>query len=617
MGDTFTKAEVEKLVADEIAKAKKQWIQGGVGSLEEKSDLLNFNPKLINSWTVGLKGILDTTQSTMQSVSNALAGEGLNKDPFLKLLDEQATSLSATMGVGKGRMEEFRQSIADVSPDLIRMGIEQENAVKNIEKMAEGLGGAASIGKEAIVEMSAAAQGTGQEIGTLTKNFREVGISIYDVGDEMLKVANAARSAGVSVAGVSNLVVSNIGKLNLYNFNNGIEGLTKMSVQAARLGVDMSKVFKIADDLFSPEKAIEMSAELQRLGVTSGALLDPLRAMDMAQNDPAALQNEILNISKEFTKFNEQTNKFEIMPGAQRRLREVAGALGMTADELAGMSIKAADFDKKMSQIKLPSFAEGNKETKELIASMAQMKDGVATINVKDEKTGEVVLKQVDQLTPEDITKLKESQTEQAKTVEQLAYDQLTQLQQINLAIGGTKAAVGFGRATAEPVEKLFTTMMKLNTDYARGINQPITTEGTRKPISQVLTPVEESIKSLLKGDEQGYQKNLSDLVKNLSDMETKGKTAIDDAATKTFQEMKNTFEKAYGDPKKVEASGQVTVKHEVTVNGGPNTANLSKSDFQNVAEAAFNDQDFAKSIYSLMIGKSPSAETGTKNKPQ
>lgn len=617
MADTFTKAEVEQLVADEIAKAKKQWIKGGVDGLEPKIALLDFDTKIIDSWSVGLEGIKNATQSTMQAVSDSLVGEGLSKDPFIKLLDEQATSLSATMGVGKGRMEEFRQSIADVSPDLIRMGVDQANATQNIGKMADALGGAASIGKEAIVEMTAAAQASGLQIDKLTTAFREVGISIYDVGDEMLKVANAARSAGVSVGAVSSLVVSNIGKLNLYNFNNGVEGLTKMSVQATRLGVDMNKVFKIADDLFSPEKAIEMSAELQRLGVASSALLDPLRAMDMAQNDPAALQNEILNVSKEFTKFNEQSGKFEIMPGAKRRLREVAGALGMMPDELAAMSIKAADFDKKMSQIKLPSFAEGNEETKELIASMAQMKDGIATINVKDEKTGEVLLKQVDQLTPEDIEKLKEAQTTQAKTVEELAYDQLTQLQQINSAIGGTKAAVGFGRATAEPVEKLFTTMMKLNTDFSRGINQPITTEGTRKPISSGLMPIEDAIKALLKGDEQGAKNAMTDLVTNLSKSEEEGRTTVNDAFTKTLEEMKNTFIKAYGDPKKVEASGEVTVKHEVTVNGGSNTANLSKSDFQNVAEVAFNDQDWAKSIYNRMIGStSPTADTGTKNKP-
>ena len=55
--------------------------------------------------------------------------------------------------------------------------------------------------------------------------------------------------------------------------------------------------------------------------------LDPLKAMDLAQNDPEALQKEIINVSKEFTKLKADGTGFEILPGAKRRLREVAQAM--------------------------------------------------------------------------------------------------------------------------------------------------------------------------------------------------------------------------------------------------------------------------------------------------
>jgi hypothetical protein len=125
--------------------------------------------------------------------------------------------------------------------------------------------------------------------------------------------------------------------MNLYNFDNGVKGIAKMAATSERLGISMDKVFSQAEKLMDPEKAIEMSASLQRLGVTSSGLLDPLRAMDMAQNDPEALQKEMLELSKTFTKFNEQTGKMEILPGAKRRMREVADAVGMTAEEFASM----------------------------------------------------------------------------------------------------------------------------------------------------------------------------------------------------------------------------------------------------------------------------------------
>jgi hypothetical protein len=94
--------------------------------------------------------------------------------------------------------------------------------------------------------------------------------------------------------------------MNLYNFEGGIKGLAKMAATSERLGLSMQTVFNQADKIMNPEGAIEMSAALQRLGVTSSGLLDPLRAMDLAQNDPEQLQKEMVNLGKEFTRFNEK-----------------------------------------------------------------------------------------------------------------------------------------------------------------------------------------------------------------------------------------------------------------------------------------------------------------------
>lgn len=611
MADTYTKEDLDKAVKEAYKKGKKD---GGEDDTE-KSDILNFEKDYVDDWTAGLGNIQKSVKDSMDEIATSFTDQNLGKNSFLKLLDEQATELSAEFGVGKGRMEEFRQSIADVSPELIKMGIDQETAIKNIGKMGNALGSAASLGSEAIIELSAAAKATGQDVGDLTGKFREVGISVYDVGDAMLEVANSARAAGVSVGAVSSAVASNIGKLNLYNFEGGVNGLTKMSIQASRLGVDMNKVFKIADDLMSPEKAIDMSAALQRLGVTSSGLLDPLRAMDMAQNDPEALQKEIVNMSKEFTKFNEQTGKFEIMPGAKRRMKEVAEAMGMLPEEFAKMSIQSAEFDKKMSQIKLPNFAEGNQETKELIASMAQMKDGVATVNVKDEKTGEVILKQVDQLTPEDIEKLKESQATQAQTVEQLAYDQLTELQQINKSISGTKAAVGFGKATSEPIEKLFTTMMSINKDVAVGMNRGVTTKSVREPLTQLTQPIEDAITALLKEDKEGANLALTNFLTNAAKIEEESKVKFQASFDATLKSIQDTFNKAYNPQKPAE--GQV-----ITVNwnisGDPNiTKNVDQETVNKMMIKGSDTPEVKVNLNSNLNSKNaPSAMTGGKNQP-
>jgi hypothetical protein len=230
-------------------------------------------------------------EDTFSSIGDALNPADLGA---FEELDERATSLQNKFGATKGVMEGYKQSIADTIPELIRMGISEETAVTNMATLMESMGSSATLGTEAITEVSAAAKVSGVEIGKLSANFRDVGISIYDVGDQMKEVTDIARAAGVSVAGVSDKVTSNLNKMNLYNFDNGVKGLAKMAVTSERLGISMNQVFEFAEQIYNPEGAIEMAAGLQRLGVTASGLLDPLKAMDMAANDPEALQKEII-----------------------------------------------------------------------------------------------------------------------------------------------------------------------------------------------------------------------------------------------------------------------------------------------------------------------------------
>lgn len=582
---------------------------------DEQLNMLNFQDEYIKNYSVGLGNVANTMSGIISAASEGFK-KGLFDDQAIKLLEEQAQGIANSFGVSRGRIEEFKQIIADASPELVKIGIDQTKAAENYQAITKEMGGVVGLGTEAIVEMSAAAKVSGVEVGLLAKEFRNVGVSMYDVGDQMRDVANYARSVGVSVSAVSTGVVNNLGKLNTFNFDGGVNGLAKMAAQAARLGIDMSKVFKIADDLFSPEKAIDMSAALQRLGVTSSGLLDPLRAMDMAQNDPAALQNEILNISKEFTKFNEVTGKMEILPGSKRRLREVAEAMGMTAEELAGMSIKAADFDKKMSQIKLPDFAEGNEETKQLIASMAEMKGGVATINVKDEKTGEVLLKQVDQLTPEDIEKLKNSQTEQAKSVEQLAYDQLTQLQQINSGINGVKAAAVFGTATSEPVEKLYNTMMQTSSTIAKDYADRSQASDFRKITTDIVQPAENFLVSGIKGDKQGQSDSIDMFLKNLVTLEEEQMSVQQRYFEETLKNVQQVIQKSYDTPREINSNSKMEVN--LKIDGDPNLVNkLDQNQLTNSITSIITEPNFvAQYRNTLLGGTAPSATVGGKNQP-
>jgi hypothetical protein len=516
--------------------------------------------------------------AVVESISDLSRGIGI--------LEKQGTLIQQSFGVSRDRIEEFKTLVADVGPVLAQIGYTEDQFATVITDITSKLGTAASLGAEAVNEIAAASKVSGVEVNTLAENFRGVGISMYDVGDRMAEVANYARSVGVPVKAVSEGVSTNLGKINLYNFEGGVQGLTRMATQAARLGVDMTKVFSIADELFSPEKAIDYAASLQRLGVTANGLLDPLKAMDMAQNDPEALQNEIVNLTKDFVKFSEANNKFEIMPGAQRRMREVAQALNIDAGEFAKMGIQAAEFDRKLSQIKLPSFAD-DKETKELIASMSQIKDGVATVTIKNIQTGKVELKQPDQLTPEDIEKLKQSQEDNNKSIEELAVEQLTQAQFQTGHLEAIRLGGQLGMASMGPVQRLLET----SRETTRGATRAATTEYTASRVRETFTPAarvaEDAVISLLQNNAEGFEQAVGRMGSAVDNI-TKNIGEVAKNVTTKFESAIGSAGKQY-EPviQKLESKNDINVNMSLDVKGGQNVQ--------------VSDTELAKKIQELM----------------
>ena len=460
-------------------------------------------------------------------------------------LMKSGQELANAMGIGQARMSEMRTTIADAIPEMIKLGLSTSEAYNVIEGVPAALGVNTTMSSEALKDMGAAAKVSGVEVKNLATGFKGVGMSLYDVGDRMAEVAVYAKSVGVNVKAVSAEVVTNLKQLNLFNFDSGVKGLAKMASQASMLGIDMRNTFELAENLMSPEKAIDLAASLQRLGVSSSALLDPLKAMDLAQNDPEALQKEIVNISKEFTKLKADGTGFEILPGAKRRLREVASALGMTADELANMSIKSADLDMKMSKIKFPSLA-ASEEDKMLIANMSQMKNGEAFVQIKNEKTGAMEEVNVSKLTADQLTKLREQQADKDKTIEELALDQLNVLQSINAGINGGKAAALFGKASTPAMDRLYNAVNVVRTESVRSSTKNVTSKNVREGYSKVSGGVEEIGVKALQGDFSGAGDALLKLGPDLIEIGKKVATGFGSGLVEGYGNIKQGVQNVY-----------------------------------------------------------------------
>ena len=244
------------------------------------------------------------------------ANLGSNFDPSVIAevvfnLDEAAARMMKQFGQAQAMSDTIRKSMTESVTSVRKLGGDIDDVLKTQQQASAALGRNVLLTEETTTSLYAAFKVTNQEVSKIVNAMADVGISASDAGEQMHNVVKVARELGVNALAVSEKVVTNMDALNKFNFEGGVTGLAKMAAQATLLRVDMKKTLDLADKMFNPEDAIKTAAALQRLGVTQSDLLDPLRLMELGQNDPAELQNQIAEMSKQFVKLGKDGN-FEI-----------------------------------------------------------------------------------------------------------------------------------------------------------------------------------------------------------------------------------------------------------------------------------------------------------------
>ena len=348
--------------------------------------------------------------------------------------DKGAFQLVGKMGLNEKAAERIKRTFGEAYNELGLIGADFGTFVKTQESFNTATGRNVVLTKENLNDLISINKVTGLAADTLLTSFQNAGFSMSQIDEQMLSVVKLASSMGLNSQVVSKSVTENLEKLNKFGFGNGVEGLAKMAAKAASMRIDMKSAFQVADDIFNkgPEAAIEISATLQRLGATSGALLDPLKLMDLAQNNLPELQNQLVDLSKQYTVFNEDTKQFEIMPGARKQLNEVAKSLGMSYEEFAKMSLESSKMEKKLSEIDFSRFNMNmTEEQKSLITNMAEMNtDGEYVVKVKDDK-GVEIEKAISELNQGDLEELQKQTLTDGEKMYDIASQSLSQLERI------------------------------------------------------------------------------------------------------------------------------------------------------------------------------------------
>jgi len=443
--------------------------------------MFNGDPKDINTTQENADNTVQGYNKILELSLNVFEVQGrwneaqINSVANLSKMDRDMSSIVKSMGVTTQYSQLLKQELGRAVTEVSLMGGKQEDINRLQKEFNEATNRTTVLSTENIEKLFAVSQVSGVSAKALETSFRNAGMETGHISEEMTTVYNTATSLGVNAQVVSTSVSANLDKMNRYGFGTGIEGMARMAAKAAAMRVDMAQTLNVADKLFSPESAIEVASTLQRLGATSSALLDPLKLMDLAQNNVPELQNQLSELSKTFTTFDKKTNTFQIMPEARKQLKEVAEALGIDRAEFEKMAIESARIEKKLGEIDLSGLKfKATDDEKMMLANMAEFNKGRGEYTVKFTDTnGRAVEKALTELTDVDKEALKNQQnlTDPQKQLVDIAKEQLgasntliaqnsALINTLNTQFAITKAGTDFLEASVESQKKMYASGM-------------------------------------------------------------------------------------------------------------------------------------------------------------
>jgi len=441
-------------------------INGLVGILsskktdEEKGKLLSTN----------IKGMLGgIVNSTFESVTDILEKE-------VKLRND----INSSIGISGQLSRDFRNEIMESLPTVESMGFSFDDLSSTVIKTMEQTGRFSLMNKETMGKMAVTSRafiGDMESSAKLVRDFELLGIGNENALDNINKIGKSSLNIGLQARKVVSETQTNLSKINEYGFKNGVEGLSRMVQKSIEFRMGMESAFKIADKVFSPEGAIELSANLQAIGGAIGDLNDPLKLMYMATNNVEGLQDALIGVAGSLATYNTEQGRFEITGINLRRAKDLANELGISYNELANGAIAAAERSSAAIDLLSSGLKLEDKE-KEFLTNISRMEGGKMVIDIPEslaQKLGieetRVALENLDQNTAAAL--LENQKYFETLSPEEIAREQYTATQQLELSVReiATMLKVRFASVSRVPLQDV-DSLIKGMSDYINPVNK-------------------------------------------------------------------------------------------------------------------------------------------------
>lgn len=451
-----------------------------------------------------------------------------------------AREINNVFGQSRARITELQTAVVDAVPGINRLGGSIDDVGKAISDIAVASRRNVVANGEDIKQLFAATKILGGSVQDLAESFQNVGIGISQIGPELEKSINYVQSIGGNTKQVMDSVRSNMDQMNRYQFEGGVQGLTKMAAQASMLRFEMSNTFALAEKVLSPEGAIEVASAFQRLGVSAGNLADPFQLMNQSINDPSGLQTSLANISRQFTYFDEQTKSFKINRQGVLTLREMEKEAGLAQGSLSKMGLAAAELDRRLSDVNRAGIKFGSEEDKQYLANIAKMgESGKYEVELKDGTKKELA-----SLNQKEFDELIKAQKDQPKDMEGIARAQMSISEIIKGDVSAIRNALLGGIISPRPILRAGEGARKGLTAATGAFSKEFSsTKAVRDVVTTTFNDFSQMIKDLQSGQMSKMDvgsKYLEKLGTQMQDVEGKMKASMMKALEEAYKNTTN-----------------------------------------------------------------------------
>jgi len=405
-----------------------QYAEGEMFRISNMLDIINKKGQV----TGGLMGM---ASRLVEEAAGGIATQ-------LKQEAQLRTDINEKVGIQGELSKGLREEIIDAYPSTLRLGYGMQQLTDMMTNMMSESGRFNLISKETIGQAAATARsfvGDLSEMGRVFGQFEKVGLGASDATKAIDTAGKSSLSLGLNSKKTTQDLRDNLGKLNEFGFANGVQGLNRMVQKANEFRISMDSVYQVADKVFSPEGALELSANLSVLGGAMGDFGDPIKLMYMATNNVEGLQDALIGAAGSLTTYNQEQGRFEITGVNLRKAKAMASELGISYQELAKGAIAASERSAAASALMTSGLVMEDKE-KEFLTNLSQMKDGKMVIEVPkslmSELGGQTEVILEDLTNAQKTTLLANQEAFEKMSTEDIARGQLSAMENIERDIG-------------------------------------------------------------------------------------------------------------------------------------------------------------------------------------